>query len=379
MARIVVSGYMVRFPLAGMLMAYFQYLYGLARLGHEVVYIEESGWAAACFDPHTQVWQDDPAAGLAIVGEVMAQAGLTLPLIFVRNASGSARAEDMARVAKVVAAADLVLDLGGVNPLPALRVGRRSVLVDMDPFFTQVHGFASDRLDEYDHHFSYGANIGCAGCSVPTRGINWLPTRPPVVPELWATGPPPPRAPITTIASWSAYGGVEYEGVFYGQKDREFIKLLDLPARTHRRLELALAGAGPETWAQLRSAGWSLVDASTAVTKKLSTYRDYLAASWAELSAAKHAYVATRSGWFSDRSACYLTMGRPVMVQDTGFSDGLPTGSGLLPFSSVDEAVACIERLEDDYALHARAARAIAEEYFSYKVVLPRLLEMALA
>jgi hypothetical protein len=248
----------------------------------------------------------------------------------------------------------------------------------MDPFFTQVGRFGAWLLDDHHVHFSYGANIGCAGCTVPTVGIDWLPTVPPVVVDLWDGPGANANGAFTTIANWSAYGGVTHEGERYGQKDEEFLRLLDLPSHTSQTLELVLAGVPESVRETLCRAGWSVRGAGEPVGTEVPAYRAYIRTSRGELSAAKHAYVKTRSGWFSDRSVCYLAAGRPVVVQDTGFGDWLPIGRGVLAFSSVDEAADRLEQVNADYDAHRRAAHEIAVQVFAHDVVLPRLVEAAL-
>ncbi|HYO50573.1 MAG TPA: glycosyltransferase family 1 protein, partial [Chloroflexia bacterium] len=220
--------------------------------------------------------------------------------------------------------------------------------------------------------------IGRPDCTVPTLGMDWLPTVPPVVPDLWQWAAPAPDASFTTIANWQAYGSVTYEGERYGQKDEEFMRFISLPRATSQKLELALSGASASVVEHLRASGWAVRDASRPVGTDLEAYRLYISHSRGEFSVAKNAYVKTCSGWFSDRSVCYLASGLPVVLQETGFSDWLPTGMGVLPFSTLEEAADCIRRVNADYAAHQRAARELAEEVFSHEVVLPRLLEAAL-
>jgi hypothetical protein len=275
-------------------------------------------------------------------------------------------------------AADLVLNIGGVCWLDEFRLCRRRAFIDMDPFFTQVGKFGAEALQDHHFHFSYGANIGRGECTVPTGGVHWLPTHPPVVTDLWEGAPEPSLdAPLTTIANWSAYGAVTYAGERYGQKDEEFLRLIDLPRRTAQPLELALSGAAGEVVEQLRARGWSVRNAAE-VSTEVPAYRSYIAGSRGEFSAAKHAYVKTRSGWFSDRSVCYLAAGRPAVLQDTGWSDWLPTNEGAVAFSTPDEAAGALERVNQNYAAHCGAARRIAEQTFSYRVTLPPLLDQAL-
>jgi hypothetical protein len=377
MARVVVCGYMIRHPVAGNLLAFYHYVLGLCRLGHEVAYLEESGWPYSCYDPVARHWHDHPDTGLRVVRALAAEHGMDVPICYVNRDTGHVDGTDRVGVRRMLEAADLLLNVGGVCWLPEFELCRRRALVDMDPVFTQVAQFGAKVLPDYHAHFSYGANIGRPGCTVPTGGVDWLPTVPPVVPDLWRAADPPADAPFTTVANWGSYGGLTHEGEHYGQKDEEFLRLLDLPRRTSQRLELALSG-GQDVRDRLRAAGWSVRDAGEEVSTEVPTYRAYLTGSRGEFSAAKNAYVRTHSGWFSDRSVCYLAAGRPVVLQDTGFGDWLPTGRGVLAFTSVDEAADRLECVNADYPAHARAAREIAERVFNYRVVLPRLLDAAL-
>lgn len=377
MARLVVCGYMIRHPLAGNVLAYLHYVLGLHRLGHEVIYLEESGWPESCYNPETGDYTDDPHAGVGGVRRAMAAYGLEIPVCYVNRETGEVYGTNWDELKRMLGAADLLLNIGGVCWLPEFRLCRRRALVDMDPLFTQVGRFGVEGFDEYHAYFSYGVNIGKPGCTVPSAGVEWQPTVPPVVPEMWEgrgrTGVPAGEV-FTTIANWHAYGSVTYNGEQHGQKDGEFLRLLDLPGRTAQRLELAIAGVDPETSGRLRAAGWSLRNAGE-VSTGLNEYIDYITGSRGEFSAAKQAYVQTHSGWFSDRSVCYLAAGLPVVLQDTGFTEWLETGCGVLAFETLEEAADCLERVNAEYDAHRRAARGIAEGSFSYRVVLPELLD----
>lgn len=378
MASIVVTGYMIRHPVAGNILAYLHYVLGLHRLGHRVVYLEESGWPYSCYDPLDRGWHNYPHNGLRIVRTLLRNLGAPIPVLYVDRESGGVDGADPAELRRIIASADLLLNVGGVCWLPELELCPRRALIDLDPLFTQVSMFGAKTLDRYDTHFSYGANIGRPECTIPKGDIEWIATVPPVVIDLWEWALPTPRAPMTTIANWSAYGTVEHMGEIYGQKDVEFIRLLDLPSRTAQPLELAISGADEPTRESLRSAGWSVRDAGEEVSRDMTTYRAYIRSSHGELSAAKHAYVKTGSGWFSDRSVCYLAAGLPVILQDTGFSRWLPTGEGVLAFTTIEEAAEAIERVNASYESHRRAAREIARRTFDHTVVLPRLLDLAL-
>ena len=382
MARIVVCGYMVRYPVAGNVLAFFHYLLGLQRLGHEVCYIEESGWPNACYDPAGGHWGNDPSAGLRIVRALLSQHGVGCPIYYVERHAENRDARDWSDLKAVLDQADLLLNIGGVCWLPEFRLCRRRALIDMDPLFTQVGRFGGEALREHQVHFSYGANIGLVGCHVPTVGIRWLPTVPPVVPDIWDPATAGDRGAgnegaFTTVAHWTSYGAVTMNGERFGQKEPEFLRFIDLPAHTAQRLELAISGVGARVRQEMESAGWSFRSAGE-VTRDVAALAGYIGSSRAEFSVAKEAYVKTRSGWFSDRSVCYLATARPVVLQDTGFSRWLPTGLGVLAFSTLNEAVECIDRVNRDYAAHCRRAREIASGTFGYQVVLPPLVEAAL-
>ena len=377
MARIVVTGYMIRHPVAGNMLAYFHYLLGFHRLGHEVCYLEESGWPSACFNPESGSYSDDPSYGIHIVRGLLESHEIHTPVCYVNRETGEVSGYCDSSLEQILSSADLLLNVGGVCSLPEFALSKRRVLIDMDPLFTQLGYFAGEDLHDYEVHFSYGSNIGKPGSSLPTCGIEWQPVSPPVVPEIWqGSASNNLDAPFTTICNWSAYGAVEHEGEHYGQKDVEFLRLLELPVHVSQQLELAVSGADAGTRKKFEAAGWSVRNARE-ISNNLSMYKQYIARSRGEFSVAKQAYVRTRSGWFSDRSACYLAAGRPVIIQDTGIGDWMTTGQGVLTFSCMDQAIDCLERVDADYASHCEAAKQIADQVFSYKVVLPRILEQS--
>jgi hypothetical protein len=382
MKRIIVCGYMIRHPVAGNLLAYFHYLLGLTRLGYEVVYLEESGWPESCYNPVSRCYSNDPQKGMQVVRGLIENYDLDVSLYYLNRDTGAVYGADWPEVKQMLKTADLLLNIGGVCWLPEFLLCDRRILIDLDPFFSQIGKFGAEGRDNYHAYFSYGVNLGRSDCTIPQDGKDWQPTVPPVVPEIWSKGvspqrcgesEPPETAAFTTIANWNAYGGVTYQGQYYGQKDREFLSLLELPKHCHQKLELALSGANRELQEWLQKAGWVLRDAGE-ISANLLTYQAYIANSKGEFSAAKNAYVKTRSGWFSDRSVCYLAAGRPVVLQDTGFSEWLPTGKGVLAFSCLEEAANCLGQVDFAYREHCRAAREIAEETFSYRRVLPRIL-----
>ena len=222
----------------------------------------------------------------------------------------------------------------------------------------------------FDRLFTFGANIGTAASDAPIGEFDWQHTWQPVVSRDWHTRLPPAHDRFTTVMTWHTESFTDVDG----NKDREFVRFIDLPSKTRCRFELAVNG--PQSL--LRDHGWAPVDAMR-VSRSLWDYRDFIQCSKAEFGVAKHAYVARRSGWFSDRTACYLTAGRPAVVQDTGWSAHLPSGPGLIGFETAAEALAGLEHIERDYAAHARGAREIADACFDAARVLPPFLERACA
>lgn len=374
--KILCSGYLVRHPVGGHSWHHLQYLIGLKRLGHEVFFFEDHGWPNSCYDPARGEMTSDPGYGLSYLLRLLRPFGLENNWCYLAQ-DGASHGMPRERLAQLCRECDVYLNLSGINRILELEHCKRRALVDTDPVFTQIggHGLAGP-FSFYHALFTYGENAHKPGCSMPTGGARWLPTRQPVVPDLWAAEAGDPSAPTTTVINWSAYGDREHEGKVYGQKDREFEPFFALPNDAGEHMEMAVM-APDSVRERLKSGGWRLAD-PLEVSRDPWSYQRYLRNSRAEFGVAKHGYVSTRCGWFSDRSSAYLATGRPVVVQDTGFSDFLPCGEGLLAYRTPAEAVAALRRLDDDYGAHRRAARAVAEEYFDARRVLTDLLEKSL-
>ena len=284
-------------------------------------------------------------------------------------------------MAAICARADVVLNVSGVNPWrPWWSEVPCRVLVDTDPVFTQVrHLRDPEALASARRHtafFTFGENFGLDGCTIPDDELPWQPTRQPVALEAWPVTPGTREAPFTTVMQWDSYRVAEHAGRRYGMKSESFGPYLDLPRRLEERLELAI-GSASAPLARLREHGW-MTRNPLEPTRDPWAYQAYLRGSKGEFGVAKHGYVVTASGWFSERSAAYLASGRPVVVQDTGFPRWLHASAGVLPFGSPDEAVSALEAVCRDYEHHCAAARACAEAYFDAARVLPRLLSAAL-
>lgn len=275
--------------------------------------------------------------------------------------------------------ADVLLNFAGVLRHEELteRVAAR-VYLDLDPGFTQlwqdVEGI-DKRFDGHTHFVTVGLALGSRECTISTNGREWLTTVPPVVLEQWPVANGIAYEALTTVANWRGYGSIEHDGVFYGQKAHSLRRVIELPTLTDEKLALALAIHPGETrdLEALAANGWELLDPRE-VAGTPAAYQRFLQGSKAELGIAKSGYVESGCGWFSDRSACYLASGRPVVAQETGFSRFLPTGNGLFAFETVDDAVEAIEELRGDYEHHRRAARMLAEDVLDSDKVLSRLL-----
>ncbi len=376
MARIILGSYMVRYPLGGMLSWPLQWLVGLARLGHDVFFVEKSGYADSCYDPVQDVMSDDCAYGVATVNALLARFDLHDKWCFA-DAAGRYHGLSRQRIADVFNSADLFIDMGthGSWLDEARRSGLR-VLIDAEPAYTQMKMEKRLALGEtlacYDHYYTVGCNIGTARSSAPAAGRRWRHIFNPVVMELFRAEPLKPGAAFTTVMNWQAHEPLEFCGRTYGQKDVEFARFIDLPTLVRAPLEVAVSGRNVPV-RKLRECGWQIRDAHE-VTVSVDSFSQYIRNSMGEFSVCKNVFSATNSGWFSDRSAAYLASWRPVVVQDTGFGEELPCGAGLFACRTVAEAAAAIDTVCSDYERHSQSARAIACEYLDAPKVLGAFL-----
>jgi hypothetical protein len=378
--RIVVLGYIVRGPLGGLAWHHLQYVLGLHALGHDVYFVEDSDDYPSGYDPSRGSVDADPTYGLAFAARAFERFGLGERWCYYDAHTSRWLGPLAPGAAEVCASADLLLNLSGVNPLrPWTERTPARAFVDTDPAFTQIRHLtdssARTLAAAHNSFFTFAENITRADCLVPADGFAWHATRQPVHLDAWPVTQGPRSGPWTTVMQWDSYAAREFEGRRYGMKSDSFGAFIDLPARAGPIFELAL-GSESAPRATLRDKGWRLLD-PLAVTRDPSTYQEFIRASKGEWSVAKHGYVASRSGWFSERSAAYLASGRPVLTQQTGFSDWLETGAGLLAFETMEDVLTGLEEIGTDYERHCHAARELATEFFDARKVLTSLIERA--
>jgi hypothetical protein len=387
--RIIVGGFLGLLPAGGVTWDYVQYPAGLAALGHDVHYVED-----------TQLWPvyqagdgdgADCTPNVEHLSAVMEAFGLADRWAYRDAATGRLFGRSEAALRELCRTADVFLNLSCSTPLrEAYADIPVRALVDTDPMFTQIQfmtqaaftpgaGGMRGLVASHTHHFTFGENIGAADCRIPDCGVSWRPTRQPVCLDGWEATPPPddPYVAFTTLMNWTAGVPLEYDGEAWRQKDVEFLRIRDLPGDVPR-IPLAVAVAqttgAPFPADAARRAGWRVLDPAEC-TPDWRSYRRFIDRSRGEFSVAKETYVKARTGWFSCRSACYLAAGRPVITQETGWTKGLPSGRGLLAFDDRESAAAALTAVAADPIGHARAARAIAEEFFDSDRVLGDLLD----
>jgi hypothetical protein len=357
----------------GQTMLVLQWLHGLERLGHHVLFLDHLGW-----DP-----KENRGDGLRRFRETVTDWWHRDQCALIYNKTNKSfyglEVQEIARFAEEAEAVITVAAPGGRDAPPYIENVRPRILIEQDPGYTHLWATRKDPLDifgEHDIYYTVGGNVGTARCSLPTHDIRWRPIWNPVFLDWWSPEQRISRDRFTTIAGWSGGGYLEFEGIILGPKREEIRKFTELPRLAGETLEIALdiEPDDPDLIA-LGEHGWTAEPAE--IVGSPAQYHDYVQGSLAEFSVAKGGYVGTRSGWFSDRSECYLTCGRPVVLQSTGFEDLLPTGEGLFAVSTVEEAAEAIRAIRRDYDRHARAARAIALEHFDSNKIVTRLLSEA--
>jgi hypothetical protein len=385
MSTIVVAGAVANQPHnGGGVWEKMSWVAGLRRLGCDVWFVEQIA-PKACVDDRGGPATLEKSANLAWFRSVMAWFGLADRSALVGADNQESHGVAWPELVRIAWAADLLVNISGNLRLDSLmRRFRRKAFIDVDPGFTQSWLASTETgytVAGHDWYFTIGENIGAPDCPIPTGGIPWRLIRQPVVLTDWPVAATEKRGRFTTVGSWRGlYGPVQYAGHTYGLKVHEFRKFASLPRLLGGddgpwfEAALDIHPADAKDLAMLRENGWRIIDPRT-VAATPAAFRAYVQASAAEWSVAQGAYVETNSGWFSDRTVRYLASGKPALVQDTGFSRRYPVGMGLVPFRTIQEAIAGAEDIMRNYDAHCQAARAIAVNYFDASKVLGQFLD----
>ena len=387
--KIIVLGFMGGMPIAGVIWQHIHYIVGLQRLGHEVYYVEDT--SNYPYDPIAFNISDDYSYAAQTLGRLAKEHGFEGRWAYCARFKDPMQCAGMplATLRELYAGADCALNICGSHDLnEELSLIRNLVYVESDPGVEQIKIDLGESetigyLKAHRHLFTFGESIGTPAFGVPTHGFRWLPTRQPVVTDLWcatAEAPlPAPPALFTTICNWSTSGkkDIVWMGSNYlWSKSLEFLRFVEAPRRSGEPFEMATDIKREEERELFEKNDWKLV-----LPHELSVdwngYRDYIRGSKGEFTCAKDQYVRLNTGWFSDRTACYLAAGRPVITQETGFTAHYGGGEGLLSFSTMEEIVDAVASIRADYKKHSRAALAIAREVFEAEKVLASLLERA--
>ncbi|MGH9137099.1 MAG: hypothetical protein ACRD0G_08625, partial [Acidimicrobiales bacterium] len=380
--KIVLLGMLTRIPVGGVAWLVGQYAMGFERLGFDVYYVEAHARTPSMLmrDEH----DDATARACAFLDAVMRRFGLGDRWAFhALHDDGSCHGLGERQVRRLYRDAALIVNLhGGTVPLPEHTATGRLVYLGTDPVDLELELHRGrqrsvDFLEQHTAYFTWGLNAGNPDCTLPwSDRFPFTPSPPPVVVDQWDNDADPVGAPFTTIGNWRQdFRDLRFEGeVLSWSKHHEFLKVIDLPSRVGAPLELALSSYTAGDRRLLESHGWR-VRPALEVSADVDSYRAYVVASAGELSVAKEQNVHFRTGWFSERSAMYLAAGRPVVLQDTGFGNALPTGDGLFAFADADEAADAVDAVERDPKRHRRAARDVAHDYLAHDVVLGALLD----
>jgi hypothetical protein len=354
-------------------------LLSLIELGHEVCYLEDCGEESWVYNWETREFTTDAAYPAAYVKQCLESLGLGDRWFF--RAGSTVAGMELEDFKEICASADLLIFRAA--PLSLWRdeysLPKRRIFIDVDPGFTQFslsrgNPLLAATLRQCDRVFTLAQRIGAHDCLIPTAGYSWIPTLPPVSLKSWAAVPSLNPEFFTSVLRWRGFRSAKFQGIKYEQKNKTLMEFLRLPQHVSQKFKLAYLGANPRL---LIRNGWHIVpgDVATATPEQ---YRDFIQGSRAEFGIAKHAYVETRGGWFSDRSVCYLASGKPVLLQDTALSGQLAAGEGIVPFRDLQEAIAGVESINSRYDFHASAARRLAEELFDGRKIVQRLLEDAM-
>ena len=384
--RIVVMGFMGSIPIAGVIWQHIHYIVGLQRLGHDVYYIEDS--ARLPYNPVTFEVNENFDYAAKLFGRLATAFDLKNRWAFCARfiKENPTVGLSLKRIRQLYREADAILNVCGTQEFnDDLLKSDRILYVESDPGVEQIKIDLGTKptIDYLKRHralFTFGENVGTRRFPVPLHGFKWFPTRQPVVIDFWETSRAPAGpAVFTSIANWSTSGlkDIKWRGEKYlWSKSREFLRFVQAPKKSGETFELAANMKDQKTREKFECNGWRLRSPND-LSVDYWFYRKYICQSKGEFTAAKDQYVRLNTGWFSDRSACYLAAGRPVITQETGFTRIYGGDKGLLAFKSLGEIVEAVKMIKADYPKHSRAARQIAAEVFDSGKVLRALLKSA--
>ena len=382
--KIVLLGFLSHFPVAGVAWQTMHYLVGFQKLGYEVFYVEAHGCTPSKLMQHEK--DDGPARAASYIADIMARFGLQHNWAYHAIYDSRYFGMNESQLKHLYRDAALIINLHGSHvPTPELTATNRLVFLETDPVDLQIelHNGKKETVDYLTPHcafFTFGENLGAPDCLVPnSTRFKFIPTRQPVVMEFWERHGIGDATTFTTVGNWrQPWREVQFNGeTLRWSKHFEFEKFITLPKKLPaQRFELALSSYTADDQRTLESHGWRVLPGLD-VSQNPDIYRDYISGSRGEFTVAKEQNIRLRSGWFSDRSCCYLAAGRPVINQDTAFGNILPTGKGLFSFRTPDDVLAAIDEIESDYAGNRKAAREIAAEYFAAESVMESLCDRA--
>ncbi|MGE0681288.1 MAG: hypothetical protein AB7P69_10380 [Candidatus Binatia bacterium] len=377
---VLVLGLLGQIPLAGIAWQLLHHLVGLQRLGFAVFYVEETG--VAPYDPRIKDLAADCVSSLHYINAMLRPYGLAEAWAYRDSLTTQWYGMSDSRVRELFEHARCVINLCGASHPETLTYHPKGkfIYLETDPVLYQVRLEQEDEaarrfIGGHDAQVTYGENLGEPDCPIPLTHFNWQKTRPPVVLDLWRTPFNDACRRFTTIATWHNRGkDMNFRGeTYHWSKHFNFLEIADLPRRISQELELGVEIDNQSELEMFQRNGWILTN-PLAVSQDRKQYQDYIVNSRGEFTVAKDVVARTKSGWFSDRSVCYLAAGKPVVTQETGFSKYVPTGNGLFGFSSTEEAIAAFDAINSNYRAHARSAREIAHEYFAAEKLLGKLL-----
>ena len=370
-----------RLPFGGQTWLYLNWLRAFQRLGHEVWYVEDDTvWP---YDPVRNTITDDCSYAVSHITRCLERVGLAGRWAFCFGGQ-TGRCWGLSRNAlnELYRTCDIMFTFGATTLREEHLAAPFRVYIECDPVTSQLRLAQGDQhtRQEFERHqrlFTYGENYGASDCLVPLDGFRYGRTRQPVDLDLWPYHYDADAPYFTTIGNYRQAGNdVMFNGeVYRWSKHHEWEKFISLPSRTAQPLELAVVLEDEADRQRLTAHGWRVRTPFEMSLDVFGTYPEYIRGSRAEFTVAKDQNVRLRSGWFSERDVCYLASGKPVVAQDTGFTNILPTGDGLFGFTRIEEALAAIDAINSDYERHCKSARAIAEEYFEAGKVAKRLLE----